>query len=242
VVLRRKNRRIWFRSYIQTYLERDVRSLKAVKDLMTFRRFLSLLAARNGQLLNKSNLAAPLGVSVPTITDWLSILETTGHLLLIPPFYDNLGKRLIKSPKVYWIDSGLVCHLLGIESERQLQQSPFIGSVFEGFIASEMIKNQLNEGRRAELYFFRDQQGLEVDFLAPGTGGRVCLVEVKWSKTIFPATAGPLRKLSRAFGERRADCFIVHRTPQGAPQLKTVAPGVKALSVEEFLAAFPRRL
>jgi hypothetical protein len=91
----------------------------------TFRRFLSLLASRNGQILNRSDLAAPLGISVPTISEWLRILETTGQILLVPPYFENFGKRLIKSPKVYWVDSGLVCFLLGIETEKQLEQSPF---------------------------------------------------------------------------------------------------------------------
>jgi predicted AAA+ superfamily ATPase len=239
VILQPRRRRIWFRSYVQTYLERDVRSLKAVKDLMTFRRFLALLASRNGQILNKTDMAAPLGVSVPTITEWLSVLQTTGHILLVPPFFENLGKRLIKSPKIYWIDSGLVCFLLGIETERQLKGSPFIGSVFEGFIASEIVKNQLNQGKESKLFFFRDQQGLEVDFLAPGSGGRFRLIEVKWSKTIMPDIARPLKNLRRAFGKRQVDCLIVHRASESEPETKAVMPGVQVFSVEEFLKRFP---
>jgi hypothetical protein len=109
VLLRPAARRLWFASYVQTYLERDVRSLLAVRDLATFRRFLALLASRHGRVLNRSDLAAPLGVSVPTISAWLGVLETTGHVILVPPFFENLGKRLVKSPKCYWIDSGLTC-------------------------------------------------------------------------------------------------------------------------------------
>ena len=141
VVLRPRTAADWFRSYLQTYLERDVRSLLSVRDLATFRRFIALLATRHGRLLNKTDLAAPLGVSVPTISEWLDVLETTGHLLLVPPFFENLGKRLIKSPKLYWVDSGLVCFLLGLESRAALERSPFMGPVFEGFVASEMVKN-----------------------------------------------------------------------------------------------------
>jgi uncharacterized protein len=106
---------LWFRSYVQTYLERDVRSIAAIRDLSAFRRFLARLAARSGQLLNRSDIAAPLGVSIPTVSDWLSILETTSLVLLVPPYFENFGKRLIKSPKVYFADTGLLCHLLGIE-------------------------------------------------------------------------------------------------------------------------------
>jgi hypothetical protein len=140
-VLRPRGSRLWFSSYVQTYLERDVRSIQAVKDLPTFRRFLTLLASRNGQVLNKTDLASPLGVSVPTISQWVGVLETTGHILLVPPFFENFGKRLIKSPKLYWLDSGLACFLLGIETKRELERSPFLGSIFEGFVASEIIKN-----------------------------------------------------------------------------------------------------
>jgi hypothetical protein len=226
---------VWFGSYIQTYLERDVRSLRAVKDLSTFRRFLALLASRHGQVLNKSDLAAPLGVSVPTITEWLGVLETTGQILVVPPFFENFGKRLIKSPKVYWMDPGLVCHLLGIETQRQLERSPFLGPVFEGFLAAEIVKNQVNRSRRREIYFFRDEQGLEVDFVVPASSGRVQLVEAKWSKTVTPDMAAPLRKLAAAIKGRSWEAIVVHRASRTGQRLTTVAPGVKAHTVEEFL-------
>lgn len=236
VVLRPHARQLWFSSYVQTYLERDLRSLLAVRDLATFRRFLTLLASRNGQLLNRADLAAPLGVSVPTVSSWLSILETTGHLLLVPPFFENLGKRLIKSPKVYWIDSGLVCFLLGIASETELARSPFAGSVFEGFVAAEIVKSRQNRGLARQLYFFRDEQGLEVDFLTIGTAGRLHLIEVKWAKTIHPQDAGPLQRLMRAVKGRQVDASIVHRPTRAGAALHAVAPGVRALAVEEFLS------
>jgi uncharacterized protein len=140
-VARPQSARLWFSSYIQTYLERDVRTVTAVKDLATFRRFLALVASRHGQVLNKTDLAAPLGISVPTVGQWLGVLETTAQVLIIPPFYENFGKRLIKSPKVYVADSGLACHLLGIDSLGELARSPFHGALFEGFIASEIAKH-----------------------------------------------------------------------------------------------------
>ena len=152
VIARPSAASLWFQSYIQTYLERDVRAISDIRDLATFRRFLSLVASRCGQMLNKTDLAAPLGVSVPTISQWLSILETTAQILLVPPFYENFGKRLVKSPKLHFVDSGLACHLLNINSERELSRSPFLGPLFEGFVASEIVKHQLNEGRRKEIY------------------------------------------------------------------------------------------
>lgn len=235
VVSHPKGMGVWFNSYIQTYLERDVRSLKAVKDLSTFRRFIALLASRHGQVLNKSDLAAPLGLSVPTISEWLSVLQTTGHVLLVPPYFENFGKRLIKSPKVYWMDPGLVCFLLGIETERQLEQSTFIGPVFEGFIASELVKNQMNRGRPREIYFFRDEQGLEVDFLLPAPAGKVMLVEAKWTKTVTPQMAASLLRLKSAIKRRPAEAALVHRASRTGQPIHALAPGVKTMTVEELL-------
>lgn len=141
---------LWFSSYLQTYLERDVRAISAVQDLAVFRRFLALVASRHGQVLNKSDLAAPLGMSVPSIGRWLGILEATGQILVVPPYFDNLGKRLIKSPRICVADSGLACHLLGIDTDAELEKSPFLGALFEDFIAAEIVKAQLNSGRRRE--------------------------------------------------------------------------------------------
>src|SRR5437016_9456127 len=109
-----KGRGLWFSSYIQTYLERDVRSVINVRDLTTFRRFLALVASRHGQILNKTDLAGPLGMSVPSINEWLHVLEITVQIILVPPYFENFGERLIKSPKVYIGDPGLACYLLGI--------------------------------------------------------------------------------------------------------------------------------
>lgn len=240
VVARPGSARLWFNSYVQTYLERDVREVTAVKDLSTFRRFLALVASRHGQTLNKTDLAAPLGVSVPTIGQWLGVLEITAQILIIPPFYENLGKRLTKSPKVYIADSGLACHLLGIESAQELERSPFLGAIFEGFVASEVVKSQVHRGRRPEIYFFRDEQGLEVDFLVPGKSGSVSLVECKASRTVTPAMALPMVRLGEAFRSRRpegvrTDMTLVHRRSIASPPTAAVAPGVRAMAWEEYV-------
>src|SRR5450631_2259663 len=144
VLARPRARGLWFASYLQTYLERDVRALTNVRDVATFRGFLALLASRHGQMLNKTDLAAPLGVSVPTIGEWLRILEMTGQIMLIPPWFENLGKRITKSPKLYIGDSGLACHLLGITTQAELSRSPWLGAIFEGFVAGEILKSQVN--------------------------------------------------------------------------------------------------
>lgn len=241
VLARPASAKIWFASYVQTYLERDVRAVTAIKDLATFRRFIALLATRHGQVLNKSDLAAPLGVTVPTIKQWLDILETTGQILMVPPFFENLGKRLIKSPKIYFADSGLACHLLGIDTAGELAKSPFRGSLFEGFVAAEIVKAQLNAGLRKELYFFRDEQGLEVEFMVQGKGGALTLVECKASKTVTPAMASPMKRLAEALKRRRPketkiELRLVHEAPRAGTVTRAVAPGVYAQPWREFLA------
>ena len=237
VLARPRSARTWFSSYVQTYLERDVRSVAAIRDLGSFRRFLGLVATRHGRTVNRTDLAAPLGVSVPTVSSWLDILEVTGQILLLPPHFENFGKRLVKSPKLYLADSGLACFLLGIESEKQLDASPFLGPVFEGYVASEIVKSQLNAGKRRELYHFRDQKGLEVDFVVPTGEGTVALVEAKATRTVRPELARSLEALGRAAGDGRSASFVVHRGAIAGIESTTRRPGVKALPLLDLLAA-----
>jgi hypothetical protein len=238
-VARPASRRLWFASFLQTYLERDVRAVTAVRDLATFRRFLALVASRHGQVLNKSDLAAPLGVSVPTIGQWLGVLETTAQILLVPPFYESFGKRLVKSPRVFVLDSGLACHLLGIDTAAELAKSPFLGALFEGFVAAEIAKQQVNAGGRRELYYFRDEQGLEVDLVVPGRGGALSLVECKATKTVTPAQAAPLERLAAAVRRKRPRsalrAFLVHQPPREGVRTRALRPGVEAIPWRELL-------
>jgi len=235
--------RLWFASYLQTYLERDIRSVLAVKDLASFRRFLALVASRHGQMLNKSDLAAAIGLSVPTIAQWLSVLEITAQIFVIPPFYENLGKRLIKSRKIYVADSGLACHLLGIDNEEQLENSPFRSPLVEGFIAAEIFKSQVNAGLRRELYYFRDQQGLEVDFLFPGRGGQIRLAEVKATRTPVPEMAEPMRRLAEALARRPrgagVEMQLIHAPGSASTRTSALAPGVKAIPWTSFVETLP---
>lgn len=236
VVARPAGARLWFASYVQTYLERDVRAISAIRDLATFRRFLGLLATRTGQILNKTDLAAPLGVSVPTITEWLSILEITGQIALVPPYFESFGKRIVKSPKLYLLDSGLASFFLGIESEQELLRAPFLGPLFEGFVASEVVKRQLNAGRRREIYYFRDQQGLEVDFVVPIRGGRLLLLEAKASRTVRSETADALVRLAAAGRKRKVEAVVVHRGSAAGSPTTVLRPGVRALTLAQTLA------
>jgi predicted AAA+ superfamily ATPase len=237
VVVRPRSRALWFASYVQTYLERDVRSITNVRDLVTFRRFIALLASRHGQILNKTDLAAPLGVSVPTISEWLHVLEITSQIIIVPPYFENLGKRLVKTPKVYWGDSGLACYLLGITSEAELQRSPFLGQLYEGFVAAEILKSQVNQGGRKELYYFRDHQGLEVDFLLPRPNAGLWLIECKAGKTVRPAMAAPLLALRRTMEKRSTRLIVVYRRSRSAQATRAVTRGVEAIELERFVAS-----
>jgi hypothetical protein len=228
-------RALWFASYIQTYLERDVRSLLNIRDLATFRRFLALIASRHGQVLNRADLSAPLGISIPTVGEWLHVLEVTGQVILVPPYFEDFGKRLIKSPKVYLGDSGMACHLLGIATQAELERSPFLGPLWEGFVASEILKSQINRGQAKELYHFRDYQGAEVDFLFPHSG-KLWMVECKASRTVVPAMARPMASLRQAMRDPAAvRLSVVHRASSDPAPTRALAPGVEALPVEDFV-------
>ena len=233
VISKTSNSDIWFRSYIQTYLERDIRAISSIRDISTFRRFLALVASRIGQVLNRTEISTPLGVSVPTVSEWLGILEATHQVILVPPFFENFGKRLIKSPKIYFTDTGLASYLLGVESERSLTHSPFYGALFESFVASEIAKAQLNAGKRRELYYFRDRQGLEVDFLIPLGNRRLALIEAKASRTVRPVDANPIMRLEKAALKKYSlESFVVHITVPALTGMSALRGDVKALSYD----------
>jgi len=166
----------------------------------------------------------------------LHVLEITSQITVVPPYFENLGKRLIKSPKVYWGDPGLACYLLGITSEAELQRSPFLGQLFEGFVAAEILKSQVNHGGRKELYYFRDQQGLEVDFLLTRPNAGIWLIECKAGKTVLPAMAAPLLALRRTLEKRSTRLIVVHGKSRSAKRTRAVASGVEALDLERFVA------
>jgi uncharacterized protein len=153
------------RNYFQTYVERDLNQLSTIRDLSNFERFMRLLAGRIGQILNVSSLSNDLGVSSTTLAEWISILEASFLVFRIYPYYENFGKRLIKSPKIYFSDTGLVSYLLGIETPEQVSRDPLIGNLFENLVVLEAFKTRLNKGLDPNLYYFRDNNGNEVDLV-----------------------------------------------------------------------------
>lgn len=172
----------WFASYVATYLERDVRQVLNVQDLSVFQRFLRLCAGRTGQLLNLSALAGETGISHSTARAWLSVLESSDLVFLLPPYHRNFGKRLVKTPKLYFLDSGLACWLLGIRDADTLALHPLRGALFESWIVADFIKQRFNAGQPADVYFWRDNNGLEADLLFE-TEGRLQTIEIKSGST-----------------------------------------------------------
>jgi len=172
----------FYRDYFQTYVERDVRKLMAIENQQAFEQFLKLLAGRIGNEVNYSSLAGLVGISAPQIKKWLSLLEASFIIFKLPPFFKNFGKRLTKSPKIYFVEVGLACYLLGIETTAQLERDPAFGSLFENMVVAEAYKARTNQGRDPGLYFYRDRYQNEVDLLYP-SGTAFIPVEIKASRT-----------------------------------------------------------
>ena len=204
--------------YFATYVERDLRQLTAVQDLRLFERFVHLCAGRTGQLLNLSSLANDAGVSQPTARAWMDLLQTSFIIHLLPPWFVNTGKRLIKSPKLYFYDTGLACWLLGLRNAEQVQRDPLWGALFENFVVMEAVKDRYNQGENAALYFYRDAEGNEVDLLMP-VGGQLHAIEVKAGSTVNPDYFKGLKRFNAQYPHAMCSGCVVYGGEQ--PQLRT---------------------
>ena len=212
----------FYSAYITSYVERDIRQLVNVKDLNTFQSFIKFCAARTGGVLNLSSLALDCGITHNTAKAWISVLSISGIVFLLRPYYKNFGKRLIKSPKLYFTDPGLACRLLGIQTAEQLFLSPMRGSLFEGFVISELIKNRLNRGDNPELWFWRDNSGMEIDCLI-GEAEKLVALEIKSGKTFNDEMTSGLEHWSKINAEG-GDRFLVYAGLQ-----KSVYKGIKLM-------------
>jgi uncharacterized protein len=172
----------FYSDYVATYLERDVRQVLQVKNLRDFDRFLRLAAAGTGQLLSMTSMASSVGVSPNTVKSWLSILEASNIIFLLEPYYRNLGKRIVKTPKLYFLDTGLAAFLAGFRTANDLRQSTLVGAFFETLVLGQIVRHMAAKGQKPNVYFFRDHYGHEVDFLIP-VGEKLVLLECKWSET-----------------------------------------------------------
>lgn len=173
----------FYPSYIQTYIERDVRSLKAIENLNTFSRFIGLCAGRIGQILNLTSLANDTGVTVKTIKSWLSLLESSFIVFLVQPFYKNYNKRLIKSPKLYFYDTGLACSLLNIQNAEMIRNHYLYGALYENFVISELMKAQVHCGKRTSVYYWRESNGTEIDCIIELNNRETIAIEIKGGET-----------------------------------------------------------
>ena len=220
---------LWHASYLQTYLERDVRSLRQIGDLTLFQNFLRALAARSAQLLNLADLARDLGVALNTAKSWLAVLEATFQVMILRPYFANVGKRLVKAPKVYFSDVGTLCHLTGLKDPEHAATGPMGGAIFETAVLSEIVKTLIHRGQDPQVYFWRTAAGAEVDIVV-AEGGRLIPLEVKLSATPRPAMARNLTAFQKDLEDRATPGYVIHPGEVRLP----LAPGVTALPFNDL--------
>lgn len=208
VIKKRINIEWWFASYLQTYLERDVRQLRHIGDLGDFQRFLQLIAAFNGQVLDLSSLSRDLGVAVNTIKAWVSVLEASGQIISIKPFYLNRGKRTIKSSRIYFLDTGLLCYLTGITSIGQIFKGPLSGQMLETLVLQEIVKKAYNQGKIPRVFWWRTSHGEEVDFIVEDKG-KIIPIEVKTSVRVNTDMAKGMLSFSKLFEDKLEKAYLV---------------------------------
>jgi len=203
------NTHMWYESYIRTYLERDVRKLLNIQNLNTFRTFMKLCAGRHGQILNLNGLSNDCGISHTTASRWISLLESSYILFRLQPHHANFNKRLIKSPKLYFYDSAIVCHLLDIESPMHLQNHAQRGAIFEGFVLCEWLKYRINRAKKPNVYFWRDQQGNEVDIVYD-KAGELFACEVKSAQTFNASLLSNINRWIKITKSSKSSCHLVY--------------------------------
>jgi len=215
----RRDAGLWHASYVQTYLERDVRTIRQVGDLSQFQGFLRALAARSAQLLNLTDLARDLGVAVNTAKLWLSVLEATYQVIVLRPYFSNVGKRLVKTPKVYFTDVGTLCYLMGLRDPQHAASGPMGGAIMETAVLSEIVRTLTHRGIDPQVYFWRTSTGTEVDIVIEAAG-KLIPVEVKLSATPRPAMASSIQRFREDLGDKALPGFVVHpgdiRLPLGS--------------------------
>ena len=219
-----------YANYYQTYVEKDVRQLIQLKDVSLFEKFIKLLAGRVGQIINYQSLSNDVGVGAPTIKQWLSILEASFIIFKLPPYYKNFGKRVIKSPKYYFTEIGLLAYLLGIEKKTQVSRDPLVGNIFENLAVIEVLKSRYNQGRNAELYYFRDSNGNEIDLLCK-TGDGLVGVEIKSASTWNNSFSKSLTNFSES-NEKLAGRIVVYSGSR-----IDLSSGVQVRSYKDFVVS-----
>jgi predicted AAA+ superfamily ATPase len=201
--------KLWHASYIQTYLERDVRGIRQIGDLSQFQSFLRLLASRSAQLVNLTDLSRDLGIAVNTVKAWLSVLEASYQIITLRPYFANIGKRLVKTPKIYFSDVGTLCYLVGLRDPDHAASGPMGGAIMETAVLTEIVRRLAHRGIDPEIYFWRTSSGSEVDLILSHRG-RLIPLEAKLSATPKPAMASGVRAFRNDLGARAASGYVVH--------------------------------
>lgn len=207
-----------YRDYYNTYVERDIHQLLKVKNLQAFQTFIRLCAGRVGSECNFSSLSNDVGVSVPTITEWVSILQASYIVWKLPPYFANINKRLVKTPKLYFYDTGLLCYLLGIEHVQQLKSHPLRGSIFENMVLNEVLKSRFNQGKDNNLCFYRENKGSEVDLVSPQSN-KLSIMEIKSAKTFTKDFMRGIKHLEDILGEDIVRSCVVYDGDLESPTL-----------------------
>ena len=208
---------LWYGAYLTTYLERDVRNILNVGSLRDFNRFLRAAAARTGQILSYSDLARDVGIAPNTAKKWISVLQASGQVFLLEPFFRNVGKRLVKSPKMYLCDTGLALFLMGFESWQAVERHPAVGALWETHVVMETVKSFVSQGRNVPLWFWRTAQGEEVDLIIE-RNGRFTAIECKYSEVPDGSSMKGLRSFASAYGiENLQTVYVASRTPRPYP-------------------------
>lgn len=220
---------LWHSAYVQTYLERDVRSMRQIGDLTQFQAFLKGLASRNSQLLNLADMARDLGVALNTAKAWLSILEATYQVIVLRPYFANIGKRLVKTPKVFFTDLGTLCYLTGLKDPAHVASGPMGGAIMETAVLTEIVKTLTHRGIDPNVYFWRTSSGSEVDIVVEDSGGLVP-IEVKLSSTPRPVMAGSIRSFQDDFNKKTLSGYVIHPGNVRLP----IGPNVTALPFNEL--------
>ena len=215
---------LWHASYVQTYLERDVRGLRQIGDLTLFQNFLRTIAARSGQLLNLADIGRDLGIALNTVKQWMSILEATFQIIILRPYFVNIGKRLVKTPKVYFTDTGTLCYLAGLKDAEHAASGPLGGVIFETGVLAEIMKRLVHSGQDPHLYFWRTSHGSEVDIIVED-GGKLIPIEAKLSATPRPTMVPGILAFRKDFPKKTERGYIIH---PGDMKL-SIAPNVLAL-------------
>jgi hypothetical protein len=228
----------WYGSYLQTYLERDVRTLNNIGNLSEFQKFLQLLAVRCSQILNLNNMAQELGIAVNTIKKWVSVLEASQIIYLLSPYYRNLGKRITKNPKVYFLDCGLVCYLAGIQDKKHLLNGPMAGALFENYVVQETVKAFMNMGKLPNMFYLRTHNNMEIDLLLE-RNQELFPYEIKLTRSPGESMGGSIDRFRQTFtGFDIKQGNILCLSDESYPLTRTLA----VQTLDTFLDSLKRKI